>query len=161
MYPLDIDRAFRKMGELKASVPQWWASGAQPGQMLVSNQVTAASIWSGRVFTLQEQKAPIDFSWNEGMYQPAHWIVPKGAKNKDAAFQLAEYSLQPEVQSKLWGNYPCVPTNSKAYDTMPVSYASKLPTAPEHADKQFLQDAVWWGANRAAVLKRWTEFAVS
>jgi putative spermidine/putrescine transport system substrate-binding protein len=161
LYPLDVDRALAKMEELKPSVPQWWSSGAQPGQMLVSDQVSAASIWSGRVFTLQGEGAPIDFTWNDGMYNPAAWIVPKGAPNKDAAFQLAEYSLQPEVQARLWGNYPCGPTNSEAYDTMPEEHAKTLPTFPEHADVQFVIDEKWWGENQADVNGRWQEFLLS
>lgn len=160
LYPLDVDRAFAKLEEIKGSVPQWWSSGAQPGQMLVSKQVASSSIWSGRVFTLQSEKAPIDFTWNQGMYQPAHWVVPKGAKNADAAFQLAQYSLQPEVQASLWGNYPCGPTNAKAYDTLPEDYARQLPTYPEWAGQQFLVDSEWWGENRADVLSKWSDFVL-
>ncbi|WP_161632083.1 ABC transporter substrate-binding protein [Nakamurella lactea] len=160
LYPLDVDRAFKKMEEIKGSVPQWWSSGSQPGQMLVSKQVAAASIWSGRVFTLQGEKAPIDFTWNDGMYTPAAWIIPKGAQNKDAAIQLAEYSVQPEVQARLWGNYPCGPTNSLALAKMDEEWAIKLPTHPDHAAVQFINNAEWWGENRDMVFKRWNEFSL-
>lgn len=161
IYPMDIDRAFKKLEEIKSQVPQWWESGSQPGQMLVGGQVSASSIWSGRVFTLQEEGAPIDFTWNEGYFQPAAWIVPKGAKNKDAAFQLIEYSLQPEVQGKLWGNYPCGPTNTKAFDAMPEDYAKKLPTYPDNAAVQFSRDEKWWADNREDVITRWNTFKTS
>ena len=161
VYPMDIDRAFRKLEELKPKVPQWWESGSQPGQMLVSGQVSASSIWSGRVFTLQEEGAPIDFTWNQGYFQPAAWIVPKGAKNKDAAFQLIEYSLQPEVQARLWGSYPCGPTNEKAFDSLPEEYAKKLPTYPANAAVQFSRDEKWWAANREEVIKKWNKFKTS
>lgn len=161
LYPLDIDRAFAKLEELKPHVPQWWSSGAQPGQMLVSKQVAATSIWSGRVFTLQDEGAPIDFSWNEGIYQPAAWIVPKGAPNKEAAFQLAEYSIQPEVQARLWGSYPCGPTNTDAYEQMDDAYAQRLPTHPDNAGVQRTMDSQWWGDNRDEVLKIWSQFVLS
>jgi putative spermidine/putrescine transport system substrate-binding protein len=161
LYPLDVDRAFAKMAELKPSVPQWWSSGAQPGQMMVSKQVSAASIWSGRVLTLQGQGAPIDMNWAGGMYEPAHWVVPKGAPNKDNAFKLIEYSLQPEVQAKLWGNYPEGPTNSKAFDSITAKQAKLLPTNPQWADSQFLMDSAWWGANEDDVFKKWNAFVLS
>lgn len=161
VYPIDMERAFAKLEELKPHVPQWWSSGAQPGQMLVSKQVAAAQIWSGRVFTLQDEGAPIDFTWNEGVYEPAAWIVPKGAPNKEAAFQLAEYSVQPEVQARLWGSYPCGPTNILAYETMEEEYARRLPTHPDNAGAQFTRDAEWWGTNRAAVLDRWSQFVIA
>lgn len=161
LYPLDLDRAFRKLEEIKSKVPQWWESGSQPGQMLVSGQVSAASIWSGRVYTLQDEGAPIDFTWNQGYFEQTSWLVPKGAKNKSAAFQLIEYSLQPEVQSRLWGAYPAGPTNAKALDSMPEEYAKKLPTYPANAELQFSRDQKWWSENRSDVIKRWNTFKTS
>lgn len=161
LYPLDIDRAFDKLEELKPYVPQWWSSGSQPGQMLVSNQVTAAHIWSGRVFTLQEEGAPIDHTWNQGKMEPAAWMVPKGAKNKEAAFELIKYSLQPEVQARLWGNYPASPTNLLAIDEMDPEYAKTLSTHPDNYAVQFMSDYEWWAENEAEVLERWDRFILS
>jgi putative spermidine/putrescine transport system substrate-binding protein len=161
LYPLDIDRAFAKMEELKPHVPQWWGSGAQPGQMLVSKQVSAAGIWSGRIHTLQDEGASLDFTWNGGMYNPASYNVVAGAKNKEAAFKLVEYALQPETQARVWGNYPCGPTNALAYEQMDEEWASRLPTFPANAEQQFVIDQKWWGENNDAVLERWSEFLVS
>ena len=161
LYPLDIDRALSKLEELKPHVPQWWASGAQPGQMLVSKQVSAASMLSGRIHTLQDEGAPIDFTWNGGQYYPSSYNVLGGAKNKEAAFQLVEYALQPETQARVWGNYPCGPTNTLAYDTMKEDWAKRLPTFPDNAANQFSVDQKWWGENTETVLKKWSEFLVS
>jgi putative spermidine/putrescine transport system substrate-binding protein len=161
LYPLDVDRAFAKMEELKPHVPQWWGSGAQPGQMLVSEQVSAAGIWSGRIHTLQDEGAPLDFTWNGGMYYPASYNVVAGAKNKEAAFKLVEYALQPETQARVWGSYPCGPTNTLAYEQMDEEWASRLPTFPANAEQQFINDQKWWGENTDAVLERWSEFLVN
>jgi putative spermidine/putrescine transport system substrate-binding protein len=160
LYPLDLDRAFASYGKIKSRIKQWWASGSQPGQMLVSSQVSAASIWIGRIRDLQDQGAPIGYSYNQGMLIPASWIVPKGAKNADAAWQLAEYSMQPEVQGKLWGSYLEGPTNSKALDAMDAKWAQGLPTYPDNAKVQFVRDPTWWGQNLDAVLKRFQQFVL-
>jgi putative spermidine/putrescine transport system substrate-binding protein len=128
--------------------------------MLVSGQVSAASIWIGRIKTLQDEGAPIGFTFNQGLIQPASWIVPKGAKNKDAAFQLAEYSLQPEVQGRLWGSYLEGPTNTKALDLMDEKWAKGLPTHPDNVKLQVFSDPEWWGKNLADVLKRFQQFVL-
>lgn len=161
LYPLDLDRAFAKLEELKPHVPQWWSSGSQPGQMLVSNQVSAAQIWSGRVFTLQQEGAPIDHTWNQGRMEPATWMIPKGSKNKQAALELIRYSLQPEVQARLWGNYPASPTNLLAVEQMDPEYAKTLSTHPDNYAVQFMSDYEWWSENEAEVLQRWDRFILS
>ena len=161
IYPIDMDRAFNKLAEIKDSVPQWWSSGSQPGQMLISKQVSAASIWSGRVWTLQQEKAPIESIWTDGMISPASWIIPKGAPNKENAVKLAAYSVTPEVQARLWGAYPCGPTNSLAYDKMDKEWAAKLPTFPANAEVQFINDAEWWGENADEAIRRFQELTLS
>jgi putative spermidine/putrescine transport system substrate-binding protein len=160
LYPLDIDRAFKSLAKIKPSVAQWWASGSQPGQMLVGKQVSAAAIWIGRIMTLRDEKAPIDYTFNQGAIIPASWIVPKGAPNKEAAFQLAEYSVQPEVQARLWGSYVEGPTNSKSIALMDEAWAKQLPTHPDNAKLQYVRDEAWWGQNRGDVLKRFQQFVL-
>ncbi|WP_433260956.1 ABC transporter substrate-binding protein [Actinosynnema sp. CS-041913] len=161
VYPVDLDRAFGRLQQLKPNVPQWWTAGSQPGQMLVSGQVVAASMFSGRVDALRKEGAPLDFTWNGGMLQLASWSVPRGAPNKEAAFKLAEYSVRPEVQAAVWSNYNNGPANSKALDLMDKNLALSMPSYPANAEVQFLNDAAWWGKNREAVLKRFQQFAAT
>ena len=160
LYPLDVERAFASLERIKPRISQWWSSGSQPGQMLVSEQVSAASIWIGRIRSLQDEGAPIGYTFNQGMIIPAFWIVPKGAKNKEAAFQLIEYSVQPEVQARLWGSYLEGPTNSKAIDLMDEKWAKGLPTHPDNAKVQFVRDDRWWGEHKDEVLKRFQQFVL-
>lgn len=160
LYPLDVDRAFASLERIKPRISQWWSSGSQPGQMLVNEQVSAASIWFGRIHSLRDEGAPIGYSYNQGMMMPAYWIVPKGAKNKEAAFQLIEYSVQPEVQAKLWGSYLEGPTNSKAIELMDEDWAKRLPSHPDNAEIQFVRDDRWWGENATEVIKRFQQFVL-
>ncbi|MFC4055868.1 ABC transporter substrate-binding protein [Actinomadura syzygii] len=161
VYPIDVDRAFRSFDKLKSHVPQWWTSGAQPGQMLVSKQVGASSIFSGRIGELKQKGAPLDFTWNGGMFQLAAWSVVKGAPNKENAFKLMEFSVRPDIQASVWSKYPNGPSNAKALDLMDKEFAKTLPSHPQNVEVQFLQDAEWWGKNRDTVLKRFQEFSKS
>ncbi|MFI0423007.1 ABC transporter substrate-binding protein [Spongiactinospora sp. 9N601] len=159
LYPVDVEKAFAQLGALKPNVPQWWTSGAQPGQMLVSGQVSASSIFAGRLDALKKQGAPLDFTWNGGMLQLGAWSVPKGARNKEAAFKLIEYSVRPDVQAAVWSKYNNGPANSKAMELMDKEWARTLPSHPANAEMQFLYGADWWSKNRNEVLKRFQTFA--
>ncbi|TDD61316.1 ABC transporter substrate-binding protein [Actinomadura rubrisoli] len=161
VYPIDVDRAFRSFDRIKRQVPQWWSSGAQPGQMLVSKQVAASSIFSGRIGELKAKGAPLDFTWNGGMFELASWSVIKDAPNKANAFKLMEYSVRPQVQATVWGKYPNGPANAKALDLMDKEFAKTLPSHPKNLEVQFLQNSEWWGKNRDAVLKRFQQFAAT
>ncbi|MEV8635432.1 ABC transporter substrate-binding protein [Streptosporangium sp. NPDC051023] len=161
IYPIDVDRAFGRLEKLKKDVPQWWASGAQPGQMLVSGQVSAASVFAGRIGALMKEGAPLDFTWNGGMLQLGAWSVPRDARNKDAAFKLMEYSVRPEVQAAVWGGYNNGPANSRALALMDKDWARSLPSHPANAEVQFLYGSEWWGQNRPAVLKRFQQFTAA
>ena len=161
LYPIDVDRALKKLKEIMPNIAQWWDSGAQPGQLLTSEQVVASSIWIGRIHSLRDQGAPIGFTFNQGSLTPAFWNIPKGAKNVDAAQKLAAYSLRADVQAKVWGNYVEGPTNTKAYDLMDPEHAKLLPTHPDNAGLQFVPDEEWGGKNRAKVLEQFQALILS
>src|SRR5215471_5591602 len=48
IYPIDIDRALKKLDELKPHVDVWWTGGAQTTEMLQSGEVDMIVTWNGR-----------------------------------------------------------------------------------------------------------------
>ena len=52
IYPLTeekIQRAFKKLDEIKPHVNVWWTQGAQPPQLLTDKEVVMATGWNGRI----------------------------------------------------------------------------------------------------------------
>jgi putative spermidine/putrescine transport system substrate-binding protein len=49
LYPLDVDRAFKKLEEIKPYITVWWTSGAQSAQLLNDGEVDMVMAWNGRV----------------------------------------------------------------------------------------------------------------
>ena len=49
LYPLDVDRAFKKLEEIKPHITVWWTSGAQSAQLLNDGEVDMEMAWNGRV----------------------------------------------------------------------------------------------------------------
>ena len=45
LYPLDVDRAFKKLEEIKPHITVWWTSGAQSAQLLNDGEVDMIQAW--------------------------------------------------------------------------------------------------------------------
>ncbi len=55
LYPLDVDRAFKKLEQLKPHVLVWWSSGAQSAQVLKDGEVDMVAAWNGRIQALETE----------------------------------------------------------------------------------------------------------
>ncbi|MCX7623356.1 MAG: ABC transporter substrate-binding protein [Thermomicrobium sp.] len=145
--PEGIDRAFRKLDEIKPHVTVWWEAGAQPAQLLTDGEVDMAQAWNGRIDAAQRQGAPIAIQWNEGLLRTDSFIVPKGVKERELAMDFINFATRPEVQAELSKHIPYSPTNAKAFDLLPADLQARLPSAPAQKEKQLLADASFWLEN--------------
>jgi putative spermidine/putrescine transport system substrate-binding protein len=53
LYPLDLDRAFRKLDTIKQDI-LWWGSGDESQALLSSGQANLGMFWNGRVHALKQ-----------------------------------------------------------------------------------------------------------
>ena len=104
LYPLDVDRAFAKLDELKDDIKVWWTAGAQPPDLLASNEVPLSVAWSGRITAVIQEGAPVGIEFNQGFIASNSWVVPKGAPNKELAMKLIAFMLEPEQQAAFSAN---------------------------------------------------------
>ena len=81
LYPIDFDRAFKKLDQIKPHVTVWWTTGQQPAQLLLDKEVVLATGWNGRFYDLIKKGAPIEIDWNEGALKQGSFVIPKGAKD--------------------------------------------------------------------------------
>jgi putative spermidine/putrescine transport system substrate-binding protein len=155
LYPLDLDRAFRSLDRIKPSVSVWWTTGAQPGQLLVDNEVQYANAWNGRVATLWEQGVRHNF--NQGLLDIAWWVVPKGAppaEKRAAMLFLHEWS-DPAKQAEYAKRVYYTGSSPSLAALLPKDKLHMFPTTPENKAKQILANGRWWFENADLVEKRW------
>lgn len=153
-----IERAFRKLDEIKPHVTVWWEAGAQPAQLLTDGEVDLAQAWNGRIDAAQRQGAPIAIQWNEGLLRTDSFIVPKGVKEKELAMDFINFATRPEVQAELSKYIPYSPTNAKAFDLLSEELKARLPSAPAQKEKQLLADAEFWLENLDALTERFNDW---
>jgi putative spermidine/putrescine transport system substrate-binding protein len=161
LYPLDVDRAFKKLREIKPSVINWWTAGAVPAQLLSTKQVAYTPIWDGRAYAAQKNGAHIKYTLNMAMLNVGSLVVTHGAPHAEAAFALAQFALRPDIQANVWSEIPYGPTNLKALPLMDPTYAKLLPTDADNRKNEFVLNQQWWGANATEISKRFQAFLVS
>jgi putative spermidine/putrescine transport system substrate-binding protein len=160
LYPLDVDRAFAALDEIKGAVREFWADGAAPGLLLERRRVTASSVWHGRPHELIQQGAPLAYQWNGARRQSSGFGIPKGARHVDAAYELIDFALRPEIQAAFAEIYPMGPVVPAAYKYLPRA-AADLASSPEHLFTGFDLDVAWWVKNKEDVTRRWQEWVRS
>jgi putative spermidine/putrescine transport system substrate-binding protein len=137
-----VDRAFRKLDELKPHI-QWWEAGAQPPQYLASGDVVMSSAYNGRIAAVQDE-SNLQVVWNGGIYDFDAWAIPKGAKDQEAARQFIAFSVQPEQQKAYAENIAYGPANKQAIDLLPKERLALMPTTPENIANQVAIDVTFW-----------------
>jgi hypothetical protein len=78
LYPLDLDRAFKKLDTIKKDIV-WWGGGAQSQQLLASGEASMGQFWNGRIHALQEDGAP-GVSWKQNLVMADILVIPKARK---------------------------------------------------------------------------------
>lgn len=158
LYPLDVDRAFRKLDEIRPHISVWWTSGAQPAQLLLDGEVDMASGWNGRFYDLITKKAPIGIEWAGGALKRSNFGIPKGAKNIYWSQKFLALMTEPKLQA-IYANelgYPGLSKESIKYVEPKV--APYLATYPANLKQQFYTNDKWWAENDAAMRERWNRW---
>lgn len=141
--PVGVDRAFRKLDEIKPYI-QWWESGAQPLQWLVSGDVVMSSAYNGRVAAAATEGHDFKMVWDNSLYDLDSWAIVKGSKHKALAEQFIAFANQPENQKVFAENIPYGPTNKKAIGLIDPTIAANLPTSPDNLANALPVDTQFW-----------------
>lgn len=154
LYPLDVDRAFAKLDEIKEEIDVWWTGGAQTSQLMQSGEVDMSSGWNARLQAAIDSGAPAELVWNQGLYSIEGWGLPKGGPKADAARQFVAFCAAPEQQALFTDDLAYGPTNLEAYEHISEERAKVLTTAPQNLEGMTLADAAWWQENRNEMAER-------
>ena len=123
LYPLDVDRAFKKLEELKPHVLVWWSSGAQSAQVLKDGEVDMVGAWNGRIQALDERArrpraASSAITFDQQILVSDSWMIPKGAPNKELAMKAIAIMCGPEVNARISQLHQlCAVQHRRRYDT--------------------------------------------
>lgn len=155
LYPLDVDRAFRKLDELKPYVGLWWKEGEEPVDALVSHKIQMSSAWNGRVFAAHRKGARIAYSWNQSALDLDWWVIPRGAGNIKLASDFIAFASTAGRQADLAQRVGYGPVNLDALKLLPPEVQEELPTYPLNWNKSFIVSSEWWSRHEEEMVSQW------
>jgi putative spermidine/putrescine transport system substrate-binding protein len=158
LYPMNLDRAFRKLEQIKPHINVWWTSGAQNTQILQSGEVDMCDTWGARATAAIQSGAPVRMSWNQGLYSADGWSILKGTPKLDLARRFVAYCTKPERQAAYSTQVANGPSNEDAFNFIPADRAAILPTSPHNIQGLVPSNPEWWAANRRRVQQRFQDF---
>lgn len=153
-----VDRAFKKLDQLKPNI-QWWDAGAQPPQFLVSGDVVMSSAYNGRIAATQKEGKALKIVWDGSLYDFDSWAIPKGSPNKAAALKFIAFASRPENQKVYSQNIAYGPTNKKTVALLDKSVASQLPTAPQNIKNALGISVGFWADYGESLEQRFNSWA--
>lgn len=161
VYPIDVERAFEKIREIKDNTI-FWTSGSQSQELFRNGEVSMGNIWHTRAVLLRDEtKGRVKFDFNQGILFAGAWIVPKNNPAGKAVWDFIASTQDPECQVELFkvlGNGPINPAGS---ELVPAELRADDPGNPENFARQVAADAAWYAEHYSEILNQYTDLIAS
>jgi putative spermidine/putrescine transport system substrate-binding protein len=157
LYPLDLDRAFRKLDTIKGDIV-FTQSNAQLTETLSNNAVPLALGFNGRIYPAVKQGAPYVAVWNQNLVQNDFLLMMKGSQNQKASEAFLNYVAKAEVQARLVPYVPYSPATKDTKVEVDELLKSYLTNNPDNASKSIVLDQKWLGEHFDEISTRWTQW---
>lgn len=159
LYPIDLDRAFRKLDEIKPHIAVWWTAGQQPAQLLIDREVVMTSGWNGRFYKLQrDPSSGIDAAWTGSMVKIGTFGVVKGTPHAYWGQKMLAVMNDPKLQAAYAEQVGYPGSHPKSWDYVSKESHRFFPTSPENLPKVAWTNDEWWAANGGAVEERFARW---
>ena len=155
LYPLDMDRAYKKMDTIKDQMV-WWDTGAQSAQLLADGEVSMGMSWNGRLSEAneggREHRDHVGPAHPHRRLPDGHEGLEERRRGGEPARRLDGLGRQQrrdqQVHQLRADEHRCGPKVSRGRRDR--SLPSTLPAIPP-----FGFDDVWWGENYSKVNPDW------
>ncbi len=161
LYPLDLDRAFKKLNTIKSHIKVWWTQTGQSEQIFRDGEVDMMSIWSSRIISLMKTGVPVDVVWEGSQNDTGVWFMVKGTPRKEAAVKWMEFLCEPKPHGEFCEAMTYGPSNPDALKFMSPEAVAMSPSNAEHEKQSFQQDAAWVVPNLPKIQERFQEWMTS
>ena len=158
LYPMDIERAFTKLDQIKPHIKVWWTQGNQSQQLIADGEVDMIGMWNARAQELIDRGAPLKIVWNGAENYGGYWYAPKGTPRAKLAFQFLELVSHPKPQADFVNILPYGPSHPKAFEFISKETAAKLPTSSEHLRVSHFPDANWLAPRLPEIRERFSQW---
>ncbi|MFS3128955.1 ABC transporter substrate-binding protein [Nocardioides sp. Bht2] len=155
LYPLDLDRAFKKLDTIKKDIV-WYGTGDQQVQLLASGEAPLVQAWNGRVSQAAASGEPVANEYGENLVSYDHVVIPKGYDNVELAEDWMVWFLEnPQAQATDAEASGFGPASKDAIDLVPAEIRDDVAPSDNVVDQSAgLIDYSYWAKNYTEVTKR-------
>ena len=153
-----VDRAFRKLDQLKESIV-WWEAAAQPSLFLDARRVVMSSAYTLWIDAARKRGKNWRIVWNQSLYDFDSWAMPKGAAHRDEGYRFIAFASKPENQKAFSEAIGYGPANSKALKMLKPEVARTLPTQSSNLNGAIRIDIPFWIAHGVQLEERFAAWA--
>ncbi len=158
LYPLDLDRAFKKLDELKPHIKVFYTQGNQQQQLIKDGEIDMLPMWNARGTELIHQGVPIEMLWEGAEHNTTYYYVAKGTPRAKLAWQFAEFCTRADRLADFCERVTYGPANPKSFDYMKPQVGPELPTWPANKAVGYMPDAAWLSPRLPALKERWEQW---
>jgi putative spermidine/putrescine transport system substrate-binding protein len=152
--PDGLDRAFRKLDQLKPYIV-WWKNAADAARILGSGDVLMTSAPVSQIVMadrLQHRNFGVQFTGS--LDEVLSWAIVKGSPNVRQAQQLLYFAGTPGVETQLFLAGGEAGLAKGANDGLPPDMMAMSPTTPANLGLALRIDAGFWHDNLAKLTQR-------
>lgn len=159
LYPLDLERAHKKIAAFKDNVVAYWGGGAESQSVLIDGEASMALIWSTRASLLEKDSdGTIKFIWDQGLISPGSLAVLKNNPGgKENAMKFIASMSDPQKQLVMFEKLGQGPANPATDALIPEDRKRFNPMEPANASKQIPLDMDWYAENYGKALDEYTK----
>lgn len=149
-----VDRAFRKLDQLKPYIV-WWQAEADAARILGSGDVLMTSAPSGSI-AMATRADPRNFGmqWAQALYEVQSWAVLKGSPNAKLAQQFLYFAGTPPIEARLLRVAGVSGLAKGVNDGVPPDLLANSPGNPANVSAGLRIDAGFWHDNLAKLKPR-------
>lgn len=159
LYPLDLDRAHKKIAAFREHVVTYWGGGAESQNALLSGECSMALIWSTRAQLVEKDSdGAVKYIWDEGILTPGGMAVVKNnPAGKEAAMKYVAAAQDPAGQIVMFDMLGQGPANPAADALIPADKKRLNCADPANAAKQVVMNMEWYAEHYSAALDAYTK----
>jgi putative spermidine/putrescine transport system substrate-binding protein len=162
LYPLDFDRAFKKLDTIKDSII-FFDTHSQSQQLVSDGVASCGYMYSARAYNAQQNGAKIAISWEQNIRSSTPMVLPAALPDKDLdiCYAFLAETIKPENQAVLSNDFVVATSNPAALKFVKPEILPWLPTYGDNMAKGFAIDDRYWGDLLAPVTQRFQTWLLS
>ncbi|QBJ96301.1 ABC transporter substrate-binding protein [Rhodococcus sp. ABRD24] len=162
LYPLDLDRAFRKLDTIKQDIV-FYETGDEQAQLVASGEAPLVQAWNGRIYHAAKEGQPVANEWGQNLVSYDQVVIPAGYPNTDLAMKWMTAfvgDVQGQAADAEASAYD--PINPKAMELVDPEVAKELATFPANqAQAATTMNYKYWAENYNTATERLNAWALS